>query len=67
VNARHAAAPLALFVLGAVAAAVIPGRVGTAAAIVLVGTGCVTAVSLLFWHVGHSEDEERRRSRRDAP
>ena len=60
VNARHVAAPLVLFVLGALAAAVVPGRAGTAGAIVLVGTGCVVAVSLLFWRVGRSEDEERR-------
>ena len=53
--------PLVLIALGALAAFVIPGTAGTAAAIVLVGTGCVVAVSLLFWEVGRSEDEERRR------
>ena len=61
-TARLVLAPLVLFLLGAAAAAVLPGRAGTAAAIVLVGTGCVVAVSLLFWHVGRSEDEDRRRS-----
>jgi hypothetical protein len=52
--------PLVLIALGAIAALVVPGTAGTAAAIVLVGTGCVVAVSLLFWEVGRSEDEERR-------
>jgi hypothetical protein len=56
-------APLLLVVLGAAAALVIRGTAGTAVAIVLVGTGCVVAVSLVFWRVGHSEDEERRRRR----
>jgi hypothetical protein len=53
--------PLILIALGAVAALLIRGTAGTAAAIVLVGIGCVVAVSLLFWEVGRSEDEERRR------
>jgi hypothetical protein len=53
--------PLLLVALGAAAAVLIPGRAGTAAAIVLVGTGCVVAVSLLFWRIGRSEDEERER------
>ena len=53
--------PLILIALGAIAALAIPGTAGTAAAIVLVGTGCVVAVSLVFWEVGRSEDEERRR------
>ena len=53
--------PLVLIVLGAIAAVALPGKAGTAAAIVLVGTGCVVAVSLVFWEVGRSEDEERAR------
>jgi len=53
--------PFVLIVLGAIAAVAIPGKAGTAAAIVLVGTGCVVAVSLVFWEVGRSEDEERSR------
>ena len=53
--------PLVIIVLGAIAAVVLPGKAGTAAAIVLVGTGCVVAVSLVFWEVGRSEDEERAR------
>jgi hypothetical protein len=60
-SVRAALAPLVLVALGAVAAVAIPGTAGTAAAIVLVGSGCVVAVSLLFWQVGRSEDEERRR------
>jgi hypothetical protein len=61
VSLRLLLPPLVLVALGAVAALLIPGTAGTAAAIVLVGTGCVLAVSLLFWQVGRSEDEERRR------
>ncbi|HWT25374.1 MAG TPA: hypothetical protein VN213_17860 [Solirubrobacteraceae bacterium] len=53
--------PLLLVALGAAAAILIPGTAGTAVAIVLVGSGCVIAVSLLFWQVGRSEDEERER------
>jgi ABC-type sugar transport system permease subunit len=53
--------PLVLIVLGAVAAVAIPGKAGTAAAIVLIGSACVVAVSLVFWEVGRSEDEERSR------
>jgi hypothetical protein len=53
--------PLVLIALGAVAAVVLPGKAGTAVAIVLVGTACVVAVSLVFWEVGRSEDEDRAR------
>jgi ABC-type sugar transport system permease subunit len=53
--------PFALIVLGAIAAVAIPGKAGTAAAIALVGTACVVAVSMVFWEVGRSEDEERAR------
>ena len=56
--------PLVLVALGAVAAAAIPGKAGTAVGIVLVGSGCVAAVSLVFWEVGRSEDEERARAER---
>ena len=59
--ARIAVPPLILLALGAIAAVAIPGKAGTAAAIVLIGTGCVVAVSLVFWEVGRSEDEERSR------
>lgn len=59
--ARIAVPPLILIALGAIAAVAIPGKAGTAAAIVLIGTGCVVAVSLVFWEVGRSEDEERSR------
>jgi hypothetical protein len=61
VIARIAVPPLILIALGAIAAVAIPGKAGTAAAIVLIGTGCVVAVSLVFWEVGRSEDEERSR------
>jgi hypothetical protein len=53
--------PFVLIGLGALAAVAIPGKAGTAAAIVLVGSACVVAVSLVFWEVGRSEDEERAR------
>ena len=59
-HARLALPPLLLIALGAAAAALVPGRAGTAAAIVLVGTGCVVAVSTLFWVIGRGEDRERR-------
>jgi hypothetical protein len=59
--ARIAVPPLVLIALGAIAAVAIPGKAGTAAAIVLVGTGCVVAVSLEFWEVARSEDEDRSR------
>jgi hypothetical protein len=63
VSLRLILPPLLLVALGAAAAVVIPGTAGTAVAIVLVGTGCVVAVSLVFWAVGRSEDEERERRR----
>ncbi len=56
---RLVAAALLLVALGAAAAVLVPGAAGTAAAIVLVGTGCVVAVSAVFWRIGRSEDEER--------
>jgi hypothetical protein len=63
VSLRAFLAPVLLVVLGAAVAVAVPGVAGTAIAIVLVGTGCVVAVSLLFWQVGRSEDEERERRR----
>jgi hypothetical protein len=59
----RALSPLILIALGAVAAVVIPGVAGTAIAIMLVGTGCVVAVSLAFWQIGDSEDRDRREGR----
>ena len=56
-------APLLLIALGAAAAIVIPGTAGTAVAIMLVGSGCVVAVSLAFWRIGREEDRERDRER----
>jgi hypothetical protein len=52
-------APLLLIALGAAAAALIEGTTGTAIAIMLVGTGCVLAVSMVFWQIGRSEDRDR--------
>jgi hypothetical protein len=52
-------APLLLVALGAAAAALIEGTAGTAIAILLVGSGCVLAVSLVFWHIGRGEDRDR--------
>jgi hypothetical protein len=60
---KRALPPLLLIALGAVAAAAVPGTAGTAIAIVLVGTGCVVAVSIAFWEVGRSEDRARERER----
>jgi hypothetical protein len=51
--------PLLLIALGAAAAVLIEGTAGTAIAIMLVGTGCVVAVSLVFWEIGRSEDRDR--------
>ena len=59
----RALSPLLLIVLGAAAAVLVPGVTGTAIAIMLVGTGCVVAVSLAFWHVGKGEDDDRRAGR----
>jgi hypothetical protein len=50
--------PLLLIALGAVAA-LVDGTAGTAIAIMLVGSGCVVAVSLVFWSIGRGEDEDR--------
>lgn len=51
--------PLLLIALGAAAAVLIKGTAGTAIAIMLVGSGCVVAVSLVFWQIGRSEDRDR--------
>ena len=51
--------PLVLIGLGALVAALVDGAAGTAIAIMLVGTGCVVAVSLVFWTIGRGEDEDR--------
>ena len=55
----RSAPALVLLALGAAAALLVPGRAGTAIAIMLVGTGCVVAVSTVFWQIGRSEDRER--------
>jgi hypothetical protein len=57
---RQAAAPLALALAGAVVAVVSGGSTaGTATALALVGLAAVLALSLVFFAVGKSEDEER--------
>ena len=60
---RRVLPPLLLIALGAAAAVLVPGTAGTAIAIMLVGTGCVVAVSLVFWEVGRSEDRDREAGR----
>jgi hypothetical protein len=55
--------PLLLIALGAAAAALIDGVAGTAIAIMLVGSGCVVAVSLVFWQIGRGEDRDRESGR----
>jgi hypothetical protein len=55
--------PLLLIALGAAAAALIDGVTGTAIAIMLVGSGCVVAVSLVFWQIGRGEDRDRESGR----
>lgn len=57
---RQAAAPLALALAGAVVAIVSGGSTaGTATALALVGLAAVLALSLVFFAVGKSEDDER--------
>ena len=64
-----------LILAGGVSAAVFGGGLGQILALVLIGLGCVEAVSLVFAEVGFSEDRERareaaraaRRSARQAP
>jgi hypothetical protein len=51
--------PLLLIALGAAAAVLVHGTAGTAIAIMLVGSGCVVAVSLAFWQIGRGEDADR--------
>ncbi len=64
---RLALPPLLLIALGAAVAALVEGTAGTAIAIVLVGSGCVIAVSLVFWEIGRSEDRERESRSRRGP
>jgi hypothetical protein len=52
-----------LVVVGVVCAAAIDGGVGQVLALVLVGLGLVSAVSLVFYEIGLSEDHERARER----
>ena len=60
-SARAALAPLLLVALGALAAVASTAPPARPPPSCSSGSGCVVAVSLLFWQVGRSEDEERRR------
>ncbi len=60
---RYALPPLLLIALGAAAAVLIEGTAGTAVAILLIGIGCVVAVSAVFWRIGASEDRDRQAGR----
>jgi hypothetical protein len=60
---RYVLPPLLLIVLGAAAAVLIDGTAGSAIAILLIGIGCVVAVSTVFWRIGASEDRDRRAGR----
>ena len=50
-----------LVLAGAVCAVAVSGELGAILALVLIGLGCVVAVSLVFAEVGFSEDRERAR------
>jgi hypothetical protein len=57
---RQAAAPVGLIIVGVVVLLLThSSTAGIAAATMLIGTGCVVAVSLVFLAVGRSEDAER--------
>jgi uncharacterized membrane protein YuzA (DUF378 family) len=61
---RQAAAPVGLAVAAAVVALATGGSTaGTAIAIALVGVAAVVALSLVFYAIGKSEDEERAKAR----
>jgi hypothetical protein len=53
-----------LVVAGIVCAAAVPGETGQVLAAVLIGSGLVGFVGLVFLEVGLSEDHERERERR---
>jgi hypothetical protein len=54
---------IAVVLAGVVCGAVIPGSAGGTAATVLVGTGLVGVVSLIFYEVGLTEDRDRAQER----
>ncbi|HJS93584.1 MAG TPA: hypothetical protein VJ741_04925 [Solirubrobacteraceae bacterium] len=54
-----------LVLAGAVCAVVFAGGLGAILALVLIGLGCVEAVSLVFAEVGFSEDRERAHAARE--
>jgi hypothetical protein len=65
---RQAAVPVALAVAAAIVAVVSGGSTaGTATALALAGLAAVLAVSLVFFAVGKSEDEDRARANRLPP
>jgi hypothetical protein len=55
-----------LVILGIASLAVIGGGTGQVVAIVLIGLGCVLAVSLVFFEIGLSEDRDRAREQQAA-
>lgn len=59
-------ASAALVVLGIASLAVIGGVTGQVVAIVLIGLGCVLAISLVFFEIGLSEDRDRDREQQAA-
>ena len=64
---RQAAAPVGLTLAGIVVLLIThASTAGTAAGMLLIGTACVIAVSLVFLAVGRSEDAERA-SRQPSP
>lgn len=59
-------AATALVIVGIASLAVIGGGTGQVVAIVLIGLGCVLAVSLVFFEIGLSEDRDRAREQQAA-
>jgi hypothetical protein len=56
---RLALPPLLLIALGAAVAVLADSTAANAIAILLIGVGCVVAVSTVFWQIGRSEDRDR--------
>jgi hypothetical protein len=65
---RQAAAPVGLVIAGVVVLLLThASTAGTAAGMMLIGTACVIAVSLVFLAIGRSEDAERTASAPPPP
>jgi hypothetical protein len=65
---RQAAAPVGLTLAGIVVLLIThASTAGTAAGMMLIGTACVIAVSLVFLAVGRAEDAERAASASPPP